>query len=135
MNILLKTIESLNKEEIRYYKIFSNRTHNEENRKDTILFELIKNNISDYNEKEIAAKMYGDKKNNFYQLKNNLLHGINKSIVSQHTNKEDDTSLYNIILLSRIYKRKGDVDLSYHYLKKAEKQANKIESFEILSII
>ena len=135
MNILLKTIESLNKEEIRYYKIFSNRTHNEENRKETILFELIKNNISDYNEKEIAAKMYGDKKNNFYQLKNNLLHGINKSIVSQHTNKEDDTSLYNIILLSRIYKRKGDVDLSYHYLKKAEKQANKIESFEILSII
>ena len=135
MNILLKTIESLNKEEIRYYKIFSNRTHNEKNRKDTILFESIKNNISDYNEKEIAAKMYGDKKNNFYQLKNNLLHGINKSIVSQHTNKEDDTSLYNIILLSRIYKRKGDVDLSYHYLKKAEKQANKIESFEILSII
>ena len=135
MNILLKTIESLNKEEIRYYKIFSNRTHNEENRKDTILFELIKNNLNDYNEKEIAAKMYGDKKNNFYQLKNNLLHGINKSIVSQHTNKEDDTSLYNIILLSRIYKRKGDVDLSYHYLKKAEKQANKIESFEILSII
>jgi len=135
MNILLKTIESLNKEEIRYYKIFSNRTHNEENRKDTILFESIKNNLNDYNEKEIAAKMYGDKKNNFYQLKNNLLHGINKSIVSQHTNKEDDTSLYNIILLSRIYKRKGDVDLSYHYLKKAEKQANKIESFEILSII
>ena len=135
MNILLKTIESLNKEETRYYKIFSNRTHNEENRKDTILFELIKNNLNDYNEKEIAAKMYGDKKNNFYQLKNNLLHGINKSIVSQHTNKEDDTSLYNIILLSRIYKRKGDVDLSYHYLKKAEKQANKIESFEILSII
>tara|TARA_X000000368_G_scaffold416379_1_gene410173 strand:- start:223 stop:1674 length:1452 start_codon:yes stop_codon:yes gene_type:complete len=135
MNILLKTIESLNKEEIRYYKIFSNRTHNEENRKDIMLFESIKNNISDYNENEIAAKMYGDKKNNFYQLKNNLLHGINKSIVSQHTNKEDDTSLYNIILLSRIYKRKGDVDLSYHYLKKAEKQANKIESFEILSII
>ncbi|MAR39824.1 MAG: hypothetical protein CMD22_03950 [Flavobacteriales bacterium] len=135
MNILLKTIESLNKEEIRYYKIFSNRTHNEKNRKDAILFESIKNNLNDYNEKEIAAKMYGNKKNNFYQLKNNLLHGINKSIVSQHTNKEDDTSLYNIILLSRIYKRKGDVDLSYHYLKKAEKQANKIESFEILSII
>ena len=135
MNILLKTIESLSKEEIRYYKIFSNRTHNEKNRKDLALFEEIKNSTKDYNEKEIAEKMYRNKKNNFYQLKNNLLHGINKSIVSQHTNKEDDTSLYNIILLSRIYQRKGDVDLSYHYLKKAEKQANKIEAFEILSII
>ena len=135
MNILLKTIESLSKEEIRYYKIFSNRTHNEKNRKDLALFEEIKDNTKDYNEKEIAEKMYGDKKNNFYQLKNNLLHAINKSIVAQHTDKENDTSLYNIVLLSRIYKRKGNVELSYHYLKKAEKIAKKIEAFEILSMI
>lgn len=135
MNILLKTIESLNKEEIRYYKIFSNRTHNASNRKDITLFEEIRNNTEHYNEAEIAEKMYGNKKNNFYQLKNNLLHAINKSIVSQHTDKENDTSLYNIVLLSRIYKRKGNVDLSYHYLKKAEKKAKKIEAFEILSMI
>ena len=135
MNILLKTIESLNKEEIRYYKIFSNRTHNGSNRKYLALFELIKNNTKDYNENEIAENMYGDKKNNFYQLKNNLLQAINKSIVSQHTDKENDTSLYNIVLLSRIYKRKGNVELSYHYLKKAEKIAEKIEAFEILSMV
>ena len=135
MNILLKTIESLSKEEVRYYKIFSNRTHNEPNRKDIALFEEIRNNSENYNETNIANKMYGDKKNNFYQLKNNLLHAINKSIVSQHTDKEQDTSLYNIVLLSRIYKRKGNVKLSYHYLKKAEKKAEKIEAFEILSMI
>lgn len=135
MNILLKTIESLNKEEIRYYKIFSSRTHNDPKRKDTTLFEAIKNNKQDYDEKKIAKEMYGDKKNNFYQLKNNLLNAINKSIIAQHTDKENDTSLYNIVLLSRIYKRKGNVDLSYHYLKKAEKIAKKIEAFEILSII
>lgn len=135
MNILLKTIQSLNKEEIRYYKIFSNRTHNDENRKDLALFEEIKNNSKNYNEKEIAKKMYGDNKNNFYQLKNNLLNAINKSIVSQHTDKENETSLHNIVLLSRIYKRKGNIELSYHYLKKAEKKAEKIEAFEILSMI
>ena len=135
MNILLKTIESLNKEERRYYKIFSSRTHNNPNRKDTTLFEAIKNNKQDYDEKKIAKEMYGDKKNNFYQLKNNLLNAINKSIVSQHTDKENETSLYNIVLLSRIYKRKGSVDLSYHYLKKAERIAIKIEAYEILSMI
>jgi len=135
MNILLKTIKALNKEEIRYYKIFSNRTHNNPNRKDTILFETIRKNSQDYDEKKIAKEMYRDKKNNFYQLKNNLLNAINKSIVSQHTDKENDTSLYNIVLLSRIYKRKGNVDLSYHYLKKAEKIAIKIEAYEILSMI
>jgi len=135
MNILLKTIKSLNKEETRYYKIFSSRTHNDPNRKDTTLFEAIKNNKKDYDEKKIAKEMYGDKKNNFYQLKNNLLNAINKSIIAQHTDKENDTSVYNIVLLSRIYKRKGNVDLSYHYLKKAEKIAKKIEAFEILSMI
>ena len=135
MNILLKTIESLNKEEIRYYKIFSNRTHNESTRKDIKLFEEIRHNTNHYDENEIAERMYGDKRNNFYQLKNNLLHGINKSIVAQHTDKENDTALYNIVLLSRIYKRKGNIDLSYHYLKKAERKAEEIEAFEILSMI
>ena len=135
MNILLKTIEALNKEEIRYYKIFSNRTHNGSSRKDNILFQKIRNNTQFYDENKIAKKMYGDKKNNFYQLKNNLLNSINKSIVSQHTDKENDTSLYNIVLLSRIYKRKGNIELSYHYLKKAEKIAKKIEAFEILSMV
>ena len=135
MNILLKTIEALNKEEIRYYKILSCRTHEEKKRKDIILFDEIKKNITNYNEESIAKKMYGSKKNNFYQLKSNLLHSINKSIVSQHTDKEKDTSLYNIILLSRIYKRKGNVELAYHYLKKAEKKAGKIEAFEMLSTI
>jgi len=69
MNILLKTIEALNKEEIRYYKIFSNRTHNDPSRKDIALFEAIRNNSQDYDEKKIAKEMYGDKKNNFYQLR------------------------------------------------------------------
>ena len=125
MNILLKTIKSLNKEEVRYYKIFSNRTRNNSNRKDIALFEEIRGNEESYNEAETAEKMYGVSKNSFYQLKNNLLTTINKSIVSQHTDKEKDTSLYNIVLLSRIYKRKGNTELSYHYLKKAEKEAKK----------
>ncbi len=135
MNILLKTIETLDKDEIRYFKLFSNRMSSESERKDLTLFKEIKFDIENYNENEVAKRMYGNKKNSFYQLKSNLLNGINKSIVAQHTDKEDDTSLYNIVLLSRIYKRKGNTDLSYHYLKKAEKKAKKIEAFEILSMI
>lgn len=135
MNILLETIKSLNKEEVRYFKIFSGRTHNEKNRKDITLFEAVKENLNSYDEDEIGRMMYQNKKNSFYQLKNNLVNSINKSIVAQHTSKEKDTSLYNIILLSRIYKRKGNLNLAYHYLKKAEKEAIKIEAFEILSII
>jgi hypothetical protein len=38
-------------------------------------------------------------------------------------------------MLSRIYKKKGRVELSLNYLKKAEKEAESIEAFELLSII
>ena len=76
MNILLETIKSLNKEEVRYFKIFSGRTHNEKNRKDITLFEAVKENLNSYDENEIGRMMYQNKKNSFYQLKNNLVHSI-----------------------------------------------------------
>ena len=135
MNILLETIQSLNKEEIRYYKILSNKTHNESSRKDMLLFDLIRNNIENYDEKQASKTIYGNKKNNFYQLKNKLIQSINKSIISQHSSRDTESSMSNLILLSKIHKRKGNSKLAYHYLKKAEKRAQKIESFETLSTI
>ena len=53
----------------------------------------------------------------------------------QHMGKEKDIFILHLVLLSRIYKRKGKVELSFHYLKKAEKEAENIESYELLSII
>ena len=135
MNILLETIEALNKEEVRYYKILSNKTHNTSKRKDMLLFNLIRDNIDNYNEKTISRIIYGDKTNNFYQLKNKLTQAINKSIVSQYSSKEKESLIQNYILLSKIYKGKGNVKLSYYYLKKSEKEAIKAESFEMLSTI
>jgi hypothetical protein len=42
MNILPNIIGSLNKEEIRNFKLFINRTHSNQKRKDETLFDLIK---------------------------------------------------------------------------------------------
>ena len=41
----------------------------------------------------------------------------------------------SFVLLSRVYKNKGELELSFHYLKKAEKEAIDSELFEVLSII
>ena len=135
MNILVETIKSLSKEEVRFFKILSNKTHNDSDRKDIHLFNLIRKDIENYNERTTSTDIYGNKKNNFYQLKNKLSKAINKSITTQHSSKEKESIIQNFILLSKIFKRKGHVKLSYHYLKKAEKEGKKIEAFEMLSTI
>ena len=125
MNILLEIINSLDKEEIRFYKLFAGRTNSGDTRKDILLFDFIKQNREEYDEQIISEELYKDNKNSFYQLKNRLYKDLNKSMMLQHMGKEKDIFILHFVLLSRIYKRKGKVELSFHYLKKAEKEAEK----------
>ena len=135
MNILFEIINSLSKEESRFYKLFAGRTNSGDFRKDIILFDFIKKNGEQYDEQIISEELYQDNKNSFYQLKNRLYKDLNKSMMLQHMSKESDIFTLHFVLLSRVYKRKGRVELSLHYLKKAEKEAESIEAFELLSII
>jgi len=135
MNILQKIIATLNKEESRFYKLFASRTNSNKERKDVLLFDYIKRHNEDYDEQYISKKLYKDNKNAFYQLKNRLFKDLNKSMMLQHLSREKDIYILQSVLLSRVYKRKGDVDLSFYYLKKAESKAESVEAFELLSII
>ena len=54
MNILFEIINSLNKEESRFYKLFAGRTNTSDFRKDIILFDFIKKNGEQYDEKIIS---------------------------------------------------------------------------------
>jgi len=135
MNILFEIINSLNKEESRFYKLYTGRTNSGDTRKDILLFDFIKQNGEEYDEKIISEELYQDNKNSFYQLKNRLYKDLNKSMMLQHMGKESDIFTLHFVLLSRVYKRKGKVELSFHYLKKAEKEAENIEAIELLSII
>ena len=118
MNILLEIINSLNKEESRFYKLFAGRTNSGAERKDLLLFDFIKQNGEEYREDEISEELYKDNKNSFYQLKNRLYKDLNKSMMLQHMGKEKDIFILHFVLLSRIYKRKGNVKLCFHYLQK-----------------
>jgi len=135
MNILFEIINSLNKEEARFYKLFAGRTNSGDTRKDILLFNFIKQNGEEYDEQIISEELYQDNKNSFYQLKNRLYKDLNKSMTLQHMGKEKDIFILHFVLLSRVYKGKGKVKLAFHYLKKAEKEAENIESYELLSII
>ena len=135
MNILFEIINSLNKEESRFYKLYAGRTNSVDTRKDILLFDFIKQNREEYDEQIISEKLYKNNKNSFYQLKNRLYKDLNKSMMLQHMGEEKDIFILHFVLLSRIYKRKGKIELCFDYLKKAEKEAENIEAYELLSII
>ncbi len=134
MNNALDTIvQSLSKEEIRFFKLFVKRTDNK-NRKDVDLFDLMRRKNGDYTTKD-ALKKLETNPNSYYQVKNRLYHGLNNSMVWQHIWKDQQSKSFSFVLLSRVYKNKGELELSFHYLQKAEKEAIDSELYEVLSII
>jgi hypothetical protein len=84
MDILKNTIDLLEKEEIINYKLYANRTQSNNNRKDVLLFDLLKKlSESNNDEEKVFQKIYpnAQDKNNYYRLKNRLLVEINNSLV------------------------------------------------------
>lgn len=136
MNTLENIIQSLNKEEIRYYKIFKKNTHSKKKKKKEVqLFDIIRDNKNKYKDLEACQILYQGNTNNFYQLKNKLTKSINRSLISQHGEKDNEATIYNSLFLSKIYKRKGELQISFNHLEKAEYKAVKLENFELLSLI
>ena len=134
MNNALDTIvQSLSKEEVRFFKLFLKRTDNK-NRKDVDLFDYMRKKQGDFTTKDILKKLETNS-NNYYQIKNRLYHELNNSMVWQHIWKDKQSKSFSFVLLSRVYKNKGELELSFHYLKKAEKEAIDSELYEILSIV
>ena len=75
MKDLEKIIDTLTKDEIRFYKLFINRTSSSKNksRKDEELFNFLKKGKhKDYSTKEILKKLSISNSNNYYQLKNRI---------------------------------------------------------------
>ena len=126
-------IDSLSKEEVRFFKLFLNRTVSA-SRKDVNLFDFLRKRKGDYKTKDLLKKL-NTSAGNFYTLKNRLYHELNNSMVWQHIWKDQQSKSFSFVLLSRVYKNKGELELSFNYLKKAEKEALDSDLYEILSII
>ena len=52
-------------------------------------------------------------------------------MVWQHIWKDNQSKSFSFVLLSRVYKNKGELELSFNYLKKAEKEAIDSDLYEI----
>ena len=128
-----KLIHSLSKEEVRFFKIFTKRTQ-ARNRKDVTLFDYIRKKKTDINSKIIIDKLQTTSAN-YYTIKNRLYNQINNSLVWQHIWKDNQSISFSYILLARVCKNKGELELAFHYLKKSENEALESELYELLSII
>ena len=134
MNNALDTIvQSLSKEEVRFFKLFLKRTDNK-NRKDVDLFDYMKKKKGDFTTEDVLKKLETNP-NNYYQIKNRLYHELNNSMVWQYIWKDNQSKSFSFVLLARVYKDKGELELAFHYLKKAKKEAIDSELYEILSIV
>jgi len=126
-------IDSLSKEEVRFFKLFINRTVRK-NRKDIDLFDYIRKQKGNYHTKDILKKLKTNS-GNYYTIKNRLYHELNNSMVWQYIWKDNQSKSFSYILLGRLYKNKGELELAFHFFQKAEKEAIESDLFEILSII
>lgn len=136
MDVLNKIIQSLNKEEVRFYKLYSKRTEPSSDRKDILLFDFIRKQGEQYNEEKIFNKLYeSDSKNPYYRLKNRLAEDLNKCLTLQHYNEGEEVQIHNLLTTVKLFAKKREFNLCLHYLKKAEKEAEKIEAYDLLDII
>ena len=128
-------ITHLNKEEVRFFKLYHSRMQTGE-RKDILLFDYIRKNGPGYDEERIFQKLYGAKdKNAFYRLRNRLMTDLNKCLLLQHFNEEESLVAINQLALSRFYSARSNTILAAYFLRKAETKSQSIENFELLDLI
>lgn len=136
MDIINQVISLMNKEEVRHYKLFTTRTQTDGVRKDIQLFDYIRKTDDLYDEEKIFDKLYENgNKNPFYRLKNRLLSDVNKSLILQHVDDDENIHMFHLLSLARFYRTRNNYNVALHYIRKAEKKAIQVENYELLDFI
>ncbi|MCF8277210.1 MAG: hypothetical protein K9J17_10800 [Flavobacteriales bacterium] len=136
MDALTSMVLGLNKEESRFYKVYSSRIASNQPRKDIELFDLIRKERELFDEDAACSKLYPDgNKNPYYRLKNRLKSDLSKSLMVQHFEDEDVTQAVNLYNLARHYLSRNLFPLAEYFLGKAEKRALALENLELLDLI
>lgn len=136
MDILEQLVTSLDKEEVRYYKLLAARTQRKDERKDTELFDLMRDQGPNFNEQLALAQFYpsGDR-NPYYRLRNRVLSDLMRSLAMQHFDEDDVALALQNVHLARVSFNRNRTHLALHFMARAEKRAQTAEHFELLDLI
>ncbi|MBK7967001.1 MAG: hypothetical protein IPK10_18170 [Bacteroidetes bacterium] len=135
MDHLPRLVKALNKEQVRYFKLFASRTQQSFERKDIKLFDFLRKNEED-KEEAFLQKLYpGESKNAWYRLRNRLLSDLNKSLSVLHY--EDDAFVHacHMLALYKFFFSKNLLEEASYYLRRCERSAESIENYELLDIV
>lgn len=137
MNLLTPMVAAMTKEEVRHLKLYLSRIEMATDRKDERLFDYIRTSGEGYDEEKIHKKLYGAgaDKNAFYRLRGRLQDVICQNLAMLHEAKSDKNRVLLYFSVYQIFFDKGNFELAFSYLLKAEKLALKAENLEMLDLI
>lgn len=136
MDILTELVAAMTKEEVRHLKLHLSRIQTADDRKDEKLFDYVRTKGQAYDEDKICRKLYGpDNKNAFYRLRGRLQDTICQSLAMLHEAKHDKNKALLYLSVYHILFDKGNFELAFTYLLKAERLALKAENLEMLDLI
>jgi hypothetical protein len=135
--ILNKVIQSLSKEEQRNFKLYALRSHEDEGRKDLQLFDYIRKEGPNYEERKALKHLYGKeaRPNTYHRLRNRLLQEVGKSVALLHWDQDETIASLNELTLAILYRKKLQFQIAEYYLKRAERRMEKLDLPEILDIV
>ncbi len=133
---LTELVKSLNKEEIRNFKLFTSKYKSKGTKSLVQLFDIIrKEKIDEYDDAIISVVLPGSNKNNYYRLKNRLIQEIEDSLVELYRKKDESFEVFRLLRLAKIFLYKSDYEKSKQYLDEAEKAAQKLENYPSMHLI
>lgn len=139
MDILENVIFSLTSDEVRRFKILSNRFKADDEKKLIVLFDTIRSEKFAGEEHLIVQDLYetntAQTRNRYYRLRNKLLENIEKSLVFYHFKYKDSIHAFYDIQLATMFRERGTYQLALYFLKKAERKARDLDQFFILEQI
>lgn len=135
MDILQDLIKSLEKEELKSYKLYTKRTHNFNDRKDIELFDSIKKQPEETDKYHFNAIYKAQKPDSkYYRLKNKIGDDIG-IVLSNLNHKKSEIDVLHLVGLAKVFISKQQFNLALHYLKLAERRAIEKEDYAMLEAI
>ncbi|MEM6342733.1 MAG: hypothetical protein AAF927_02595 [Bacteroidota bacterium] len=128
MKLLSRMIRSLNKEEIRGFRLFTDRIQSAKYDKKLVdLFDLLRSGKFEEGDKALIEKLYGkNNANAYYRLKHRLVIDLERSLLLQHHILDERVKVLRYNTLARIFLLKTEYKTSHEYYLKAAKQAMKM---------
>lgn len=136
MDILPSVIHRMTRDEVRFFKLFSGRSHDRSDRLDKRLFDLIRHAGEGYDDNRTFERLYGQgNKNAYYRLKNRLLQDVGKSLTLQHFDDDDTVHALHLLGLAKFHLGRSNTRAAHYYLRRAESEANRLSQYELLDLI